>query len=319
MNRQRSPRPGWLLGTSLLLAILIIPCDRTEADTSAELSRLALDLVNESRQGEGLPRLSADEALAKAAQAHAGDMASRGYFSHDSPTGHTVLDRYRAAGGSAGKFVAENIAECRHCAAGRGLVSHFHRGWMDSPGHRANILSSGVDRFGFGLAANGDRIVAVQTFAGPGTSIGPAEAKNAPTLDAAAQLAAGLELVNAARRRAGVGPLRASPALADALSRAAGANAMGERGLALPALASILASLPEDQGSRIRKAALLGAQCGGCGIEPNAVDVRFFVEGWLADPQYSSRLLDPRWSELGLLIQADGEGGKRALAILAGP
>jgi len=303
-----------------MLALALAAVPRVQAaEPSAELSRLALDLVNESRQAEGLARRSADEALARAAQAHADDMARRGYFAHESPSGGTVLDRYREAGGSPGKLVAENIAECRHCAIGRTLVTDFHRGWMDSPGHRANILSSGIDRFGFGLARNGDRIAAVQTFAGPGTSIGPAEGEDAAPLDAAEQLAAGLELVNAARHRAGGRPLSASSALAQALSQVAGAAAMDQGGLTLPPLASILASLAEDQRSRIRKAALLGAQCGGCGIEPNAVDVRFFVEGWLADPQYRSRLLDPRWSELGLLIQADGKGGKRALAVLGGP
>jgi uncharacterized protein YkwD len=189
---------------------------------------------------------------------------------------------------------------------------------MDSPGHRANILSSGVDRFGFGLASTGDRIVAVQTFAGAGRSVGAEAAQVAAPLDAAGQLAAGLELVNGARRGVGREPLSASPALAEALSQAAAATAIGAGGLTLPPLASILASLPVDQRSRIRKAALLGAQCGGCGTEPNAVDVRFFIEGWLADPQYRSRLLDPRWSELGFLIQADGKGGKRALAVLGG-
>ena len=69
----------------------------------------------------------------------------------------------------------------------------------------------------------------------------------------------------------------------------------------------------------LTSATLVGGQCGGCGREPTDTDIRFFVERWLADPDYKSALLDPGWSELGITVQADGEGRKRALLIFAGP
>lgn len=94
---------------------------------------------------------------------------------------------------------------------------------------------------------------------------------------------------------------------------------MAEAELSLPALSDLLSSLPAEEGSRLTSATLVGGQCGGCGREPTDTDIRFFVERWLADPDYKSALLDPGWSELGITVQADGEGRKRALLIFAGP
>jgi uncharacterized protein YkwD len=318
MKWRVSPLFDWLAGLVLLLA-LGAPCvSPAGVETSAELRQLALDLVNRSREEHGLSPLRLEDALAEAAEAHAEDMASRGYFAHESPEGGTVMDRYRAAGGSAGKLVAENIAQCRNCAVGRRLIEDFHRGWMESPGHRANILSPGLDRFGFGLAAGRGRLVAVQTFAGVGPSGGVARGEPPAVLDSSEQLAVALELVNEARAKVGRSPLRASPPLSEALREAAEQGAVAQAELKLPPLSAILSSLPQDQRSAIGEAAMLAGQCGGCGGTPTAADLAFFIERWLADPEYESTLLDPRWSELGLVIQADGEGSKRALAILAG-
>jgi uncharacterized protein YkwD len=319
MNRRRSPQSEWLVRMVLLLALAGASSHAAPAEPSDELRQLALELVNESRKEQGLPPLSLEDELTTAAQAHAEDMLRRGYFAHQSPDGGTLMDRYRAAGGSAGKLVAENIAECRNCAPEPKQIEAFHRGWMESPGHRANILSPGVDRFGFGLAALGGRLAAVQTFAGAGASRGMAQGEPLQVLDAAGQLAAALELVNGAREGAGRAPLRASRALSDALLEAADASGMAQSELNLPPLSALLSSLPQDQRSRFGSAAILAGQCAGCGEKPTAADLRFFVERWLADPEYRSTLLDPRWSELGLVVQTDGEGSKRALAILAGP
>ena len=319
MNRRISPQSEWLVRTVLLLALAGAFSHAAAAEPRDELRQLALELVNDSREEHGLPPLRLEDELTQAAQAHAEDMLRRGYFAHESPEGGTLMDRYRAAGGAAGKLVAENIAECRNCAPERKEIEDFHRGWMESPGHRANILAQGVDRFGFGLATAGGRLAAVQTFAGPGAPRGLAQDQPLQVLDAAGQLEAALELVNQARARAGRAPLRASRALSDALLEAADASAMATAELNLPPISSLLSSLPQDQRSRFGSAAILAGQCGGCGTEPTAADLRFFVERWLADPEYGSTLLDPRWSELGLVIQVDGEGSKRALAIVAGP
>ena len=153
----------------LLLILIGVIQPVSAADPIEELRNEALAMVNQSRKEEGLPALRLDNALTEAAQRHAEDMLKNGYFSHVSPSGKTVRDRYAAAGGSAGKFVAENIAQCSNCRPDREQIKLLHQGWMNSPGHRANILARGLESFGFGLAANGSRIYAVQTFAGPGT------------------------------------------------------------------------------------------------------------------------------------------------------
>jgi uncharacterized protein YkwD len=91
-------------------------------------------------------------------------MLKRGYFDHVSPEGTTGQDRL----GGDWRLVAENIAMCTGCSADAARVEEFHAGWMESAGHRANILAEGITAFGFGLAVEADTIYAVQTFAGPG-------------------------------------------------------------------------------------------------------------------------------------------------------
>jgi uncharacterized protein YkwD len=318
MNLRPSPPSLWPPAV-LMLALALSFAAATRAETREELRRFALELVNNSRAEHGVPPLRLAPELSQAAQAHAEDMLRRNYFAHESPEGGTAMDRYRAAGGSPGKLVAENIAQCRNCAPGRKLVEGFHSGWMKSPGHRANILAPGVDRFGFDIAAAGQDVTAVQTFAGAGAPGDGAEGGAPRALDAPGQLAVALDLVNAARAGAGREPLQPSPALSDALRNAAEAADMAEAELSLPPLSELLSSLPADERSRLKSATLMGGQCGGCGREPTDADIRFFVERWLADPDYKSALLDPGWSDLGITVLADGGGSKRALLILAGP
>ncbi len=117
-------------------------------DASAQtddLSSLALSLVNEARAENDLAPLESTSTLAEAAEAHADDMLTRAYYSHESPDGDTVQDRVIDAGGSRWQLVAENIARCRGCeAADADRVRAFQEGWMQSPGHRENILREGL-------------------------------------------------------------------------------------------------------------------------------------------------------------------------------
>ena len=105
-------------------------------------------LTNAQRSAHGLGPLTADGRLAAAAQGHNDDMVARGFFAHESPDGASVADRVRAAGYSYG-VVAENIA------AGQRTAADVVQGWMDSPGHRANILNRDVTHTGVGFTAGG--------------------------------------------------------------------------------------------------------------------------------------------------------------------
>ncbi|OHV38552.1 alkaline phosphatase [Parafrankia soli] len=102
-------------------------------------------LTNVERARGGLVALVTEPRLAAAAHRHSADMATRGFFAHDTPDGITVADRVLATGYSYA-VVAENIA------AGQRTAAEVVAGWMNSPPHRANILrpevrQTGVARF----------------------------------------------------------------------------------------------------------------------------------------------------------------------------
>jgi stress response protein SCP2 len=107
-----------------------------------------VNLTNAERASHGLRPLTVDGRLAAAAQAHSADMVRRGFFAHESPDGRQVWDRAVAAG-YAYRKVAENIA------AGQRTADEVVRGWMGSPGHRANILDGDLIQIGVGRAEGG--------------------------------------------------------------------------------------------------------------------------------------------------------------------
>lgn len=110
-------------------------------DAAVEARMLAL--VNSERTKRGFKPLKADSALVKLARAHSADMLSRGYFSHVTPEGVSPTGRADAAGYSYRVF-GENLALAPD-------VPLAHQGLMDSPGHRANILSPDYGRVGIGI------------------------------------------------------------------------------------------------------------------------------------------------------------------------
>jgi uncharacterized protein YkwD len=161
-----SRRAGGVLAVLLALA--------GAAAAQEDHGALALELVNEARQAEGLEPLTSVETLAATAKAHAEDMLARDYYAHVSPEGETVRDRFLAEGGSEWRLVAENIAMCRGCPTppGADRVRAFQRGWMESPEHREAILDPGLAAFGFAMTWGEGVAYGVQTFAGPGQSRG---------------------------------------------------------------------------------------------------------------------------------------------------
>jgi uncharacterized protein YkwD len=100
-------------------------------------------IVNRERFNRGLPRLRIDERLRASARAHSQDMAERGYFAHQSPDGTTPAERMRAWGHP--QPGAENIA------MGQPRPQVVVTAWMESPGHRANILRPDFQSIGVGI------------------------------------------------------------------------------------------------------------------------------------------------------------------------
>ncbi|QNP68467.1 TerD family protein [Streptomyces roseirectus] len=107
-----------------------------------------LALTNRERARAGLRPLAPDGPLARAARAYCVDMAARGFYSHTSPEGTQPWDR-AAAAGSAKRSIGENIA------CGQRSPAEVVEGWMNSPGHRANILKADFTHLGVGFAGGG--------------------------------------------------------------------------------------------------------------------------------------------------------------------
>lgn len=126
-------------------------------------------LINIERQKYGLSSLSYDSRLAEIARKHSEDMVENDFFDHTNLKGQDPTDRANTVGYSCHKDygdyytygIAENIAEtpiysnvegCGSTTSLNSLASCIVEGWMNSPGHRKNILTSEYDKEGIGIA-----------------------------------------------------------------------------------------------------------------------------------------------------------------------
>ena len=106
-------------------------------------------LVNEVRRENGLKALTANWELSRVARYKSQDMLNKGYFSHTSPTYGTPFQMIKAFGLSY-RTAGENIA--RGYSTPQAVVN----GWMNSSGHRANILNASYTQIGVGYVAQGN-------------------------------------------------------------------------------------------------------------------------------------------------------------------
>ncbi len=114
------------------------------AYSSAITSLNVINLTNQSRSAYSLSSLTESDVLAKAAQAKADDMASKGYFAHQSPDGRSPWDFIQSAGYNylaAGENLAVNFTE----------AENVEQAWMNSAGHKANILNKNFEEIGIGI------------------------------------------------------------------------------------------------------------------------------------------------------------------------
>lgn len=106
-----------------------------------------LKRVNAERFEKGLPQLVINEKLRDLARTYAKDMFMRGYFSHYNPEGASPFDRMHAEGITY-QAAGENLAFAPS-------VAIAHQGLLNSPGHRANILSNRFEKVGIGVIDGG--------------------------------------------------------------------------------------------------------------------------------------------------------------------
>lgn len=119
----------------------------------------ALTLLNQDRVKNGLKALKSNSQLTALARTYAQDMINRGYFSHYNPEGQSPFDRMNKAGISY-KTAAENLAI-------NASVTAAETAFMNSSGHRANILNADYTDVGVGVArTSSGQVYVVQQFIG---------------------------------------------------------------------------------------------------------------------------------------------------------
>lgn len=145
-----APGPGAAAGDSL---------------NETRVERLVAEGINDRRAERGLDRLSYDESLASVAEFHSRDMHDRDYFAHEGPDGETVGDRYGRFGVDCNG--GENIYVTRAgglAATEQTLADHVVREWMNSEGHRKNLLKERYTDQGIGITIVDGTVYATQNF-----------------------------------------------------------------------------------------------------------------------------------------------------------
>ncbi|TSC60842.1 MAG: hypothetical protein Greene041662_8 [Candidatus Peregrinibacteria bacterium Greene0416_62] len=133
--------------------------ERASVRTSAALEKLRADIVlavNREREEAGARPLRRNLQLQASAQAYAEDMKSRNFFSHESPEGETPQNRIQRGG--YGNITGENC-DCHsftaafgeNLARGQQTAEDVINDWMESPTHRANMLSERFKEIGIGI------------------------------------------------------------------------------------------------------------------------------------------------------------------------
>ncbi|MCK1993299.1 LysM peptidoglycan-binding domain-containing protein [Peribacillus muralis] len=122
------------------------PTAKQEYDQTVE--QQILRLVNEERSKAGLPNVEMDTSLSHTATLKSEDMRDHDYFNHTSPTYGSPFEMMKSFGITY-KYAGENIA------AGQPSSASVMKSWMNSPGHKANILNKNYTHIGIGYATGG--------------------------------------------------------------------------------------------------------------------------------------------------------------------
>lgn len=129
----------------------------------AQVEQSIYKQVNEQRVKAGLEPLSYNSTMQTYARNKSEDMAKNNYFNHRDKQGKLVADDLKADGVSYSAW-GENIAYIGGMTDPTALANKFMTNWMNSPGHRANILSPNFKSMGVGVYQSGNRVYATQEF-----------------------------------------------------------------------------------------------------------------------------------------------------------
>jgi uncharacterized protein YkwD len=179
-----------VLAAGLIAVGIVGPATASAVDVASSATISAnestmVTLLNKDRAAHGLVAVRSDSRLMAIARARSTDMASKGYFSHTQPDGRNIFD-ILSGDGIAWYAAGENIAWNTYSMSS--TTSAANNQWMNSPGHRAIILSSNYNYVGVGLtqASNGRYYWTAVFMKGPDrtgarASIGSARVTTGPT------------------------------------------------------------------------------------------------------------------------------------------
>ena len=137
----------------------------TNADTNfmAAVETAIFNKVNEERAKAGVPALTYNTTMQKYARIKSQDMGDKNYFSHEDLNGNLITTQMKNDGVSY-KAWGENIAYIGGNVSADSLAQQFMTNWMNSSGHRANILSTNFSSIGVGVYKIGNKVYATQEF-----------------------------------------------------------------------------------------------------------------------------------------------------------
>ncbi|AIM16980.1 CAP domain-containing protein [Neobacillus sedimentimangrovi] len=125
------------------------PASKQTTNSLSAYEQKVVDLTNQERAKQGLPALKVDEQLSKMAREKSRDMSVKNYFSHTSPTYGSPFDMMKQYGISY-RSAGENIA------MGQRTPEEVVKAWMNSEGHRKNILNPNFTHIGVGHVSQGN-------------------------------------------------------------------------------------------------------------------------------------------------------------------
>ena len=146
MSKAKGIKKFLLVVTSAFIVLGLL-AEGASADQLSDEERF-LQLINSDRAGAGLPGLAMDGSLRDLARRHSGEMAAAGQIFHNSALASQVPGGWRTIG--------ENVGV-------GGSVEGLHAAFMNSPGHRANVLGD-YDRAGIGVVFSGSTIYVTEIF-----------------------------------------------------------------------------------------------------------------------------------------------------------
>ncbi len=129
----------------------------------AEVEQAIFKIVNEEREKAGVKQLSYNSTMEKYARIKSQDMGDKNYFSHEDLSGNLITTQMKADGVSYRAW-GENIAYIGGNTNATELAKQFMTNWMNSSGHRANILSTNFESIGVGVYKIGNKVYATQEF-----------------------------------------------------------------------------------------------------------------------------------------------------------